>query len=344
MPYRRRAFTLIELLVVIAIIAVLIALLLPAVQSAREAARRAQCTNNLKQIALAMHNYESVHSRLPPGRKGSSWGTWFVFILSQMEQQNVYNAFNFVGNNTVKQGPFDTNFRFFGAANVTVAASRISSFLCPSDVMSNPNDRPFVLAGTTFYATQHNYVANFGNSILLQPAVYPLGAQATDPGAVAFAGAPFTDIGSPFVDTASASTPPPSQGFADYGFNSILDGTSNTMLVSETVIGFNKDSRGFIWWGDGATFETLLPPNSSSPDRVNGGCSYPYQNNPPCTHLTADQILETTFAARSRHTAGGVNTAIADGSVRFVKNAINLAIWRALSTTQGGEIISTDSF
>jgi prepilin-type N-terminal cleavage/methylation domain-containing protein len=340
---RRRGFTLIELLVVIAIIAVLIALLLPAVQSAREAARRAQCTNNLKQIGLAMHNYESVHNKLPPGRKGTSWGTWLVFILPQMEQTAVANAFNFNGNNTVGRGPFDTDFRFFGAVNVTVAATQLNAFLCPSDVMSSPHDRSFVIGGNTFYATQHNYVANFGNSMILQPSVYPIGAQASDPGAVSFGGAPFTDIGSPFVDIASVNFPPPSLGLRDIGFNGILDGTSNTMLVSETVIGFNKDSRGFVWWGDGATYETYLPPNSSAPDRVDGGCSYPYQQNPPCLHLTSAQEIESTFAARSRH-VGGVHTVLADGSVRFVKNSINLNVWRALSTTQGGEIVGSDQY
>src|SRR5215831_17732652 len=95
-----RGFTLIELLVVIAIIAVLIALLLPAVQSAREAARRAQCVNNLKQIGLAMHNYESANSSLPPGIKGSVWGTWLVYVLPFMEQSSMFNAWNYYGNNS----------------------------------------------------------------------------------------------------------------------------------------------------------------------------------------------------------------------------------------------------
>ena len=97
MRYRRPAFTLIELLVVIAIIAVLIALLLPAVQAAREAARRIQCTNNLKQIGLAMHNYHDVNGCLPPGVKGCCWGSWIVYILPYIEQQNMFNAWNSTG-------------------------------------------------------------------------------------------------------------------------------------------------------------------------------------------------------------------------------------------------------
>ena len=97
----RRGFTLIELLVVIAIIAVLIGLLLPAVQAAREAARRAQCVNNLKQVALAVHNYHDTVGTFPPARKGCCWGTWQVFLLPFIEQSAAFNSFNSVGNNAV---------------------------------------------------------------------------------------------------------------------------------------------------------------------------------------------------------------------------------------------------
>jgi len=92
MNRQRRAFTLIELLVVIAIIAVLISLLLPAVQSAREAARRAQCVNNLKQIGLGMHNYHSSFGSFPPGQKSCCWGTWILFMLPYVEQTQLWNA------------------------------------------------------------------------------------------------------------------------------------------------------------------------------------------------------------------------------------------------------------
>src|SRR3954452_3068917 len=98
-PETRRGFTLIELLVVIAIIAVLISLLLPAVQSAREAMRRSQCSNNLKQIGLAMHNYVSVHDAFTPGWKGCCWGTWLIYAMPYLEQQAMYNSWNFAGNN-----------------------------------------------------------------------------------------------------------------------------------------------------------------------------------------------------------------------------------------------------
>src|SRR5215213_6170551 len=130
---QRRGFTLIELLVVIAIIAVLIALLLPAVQAAREAARRAQCVNNLKQIGLAMHNYHDVNGSLPPGIKGCCWGTWILFVLPQIEQQSLFNAWNFGGDLLYYQGIYDAPLRYGGVANLTVSSSRVNAYLCPSD-------------------------------------------------------------------------------------------------------------------------------------------------------------------------------------------------------------------
>src|SRR6267143_242800 len=111
---RRRGFTLIELLVVIAIIAVLIALLLPAVQAARDAARRPQCVNNLKQIGLGMMNYESTNGSLPPGEKGCCWGTWGVFILPYIEQTQLYNAWNTYGSNVPSGGVADSYLRYAG--------------------------------------------------------------------------------------------------------------------------------------------------------------------------------------------------------------------------------------
>jgi len=325
----RRGFTLIELLVVIAIIAVLIALLLPAVQAAREAARRAQCVNNLKQIALAMHNYHDTNNSLPPGRKGCCWGTWQVFVLPQVEQGNNFNAFNFVGSGS---GP-DHPFRYADNTNTTVTFTRFASFTCPSDALSD----------NTSGVTRHNYVVNVGNTTMPQsPNYYGVG----------FAGAPFTDMGAPGYDSVSldpASTPGGTVGFA-----AITDGTSNTMLASESVQGHGRDYRGFTWWGYGASFTTYLPPNSPLPDlsqSLKFDCDITNPLNPPCAqaiNYTSPAPQSTTSlahynAARSRH-PGGLNAAFADGSVKFLKNTINLPVWQALSTTHGGEVISADAY
>ena len=167
MNHRLRGFTLIELLVVIAIIAVLISLLLPAVQSAREAARRAQCTNNLKQVGLAIHNYHDQQGTMPPGVKGCCWGTWLNFVLPYIEGTNLFNAYNFAGNDRYEGLGIQTGqFRYGGAVNTTVTYSRVNTYLCPSD----PNTGN--LPGGGWAVTCHNYVVNFGNTITNQPQYY----------------------------------------------------------------------------------------------------------------------------------------------------------------------------
>ncbi|MHC5538318.1 DUF1559 family PulG-like putative transporter [Singulisphaera rosea] len=335
---RRRGFTLIELLVVIAIIAVLIALLLPAVQAAREAARRAQCVNNLKQLGIGMHNYISSVGTLPQGMNGDAWGTWCNAILPFIEQQPLFNAWNSYGNNMGRPGDVDSPLRYSGECNITVTSSRVSAFYCPSDSNNRVTSGINVnLNGVPTPITSQNYVVNFGNTDM---------EQMTLNGAT-FLMAPFTDIGSPLVDIAGANY---QQRQADgtamttYPVSSISDGLSNTMMVSEAVVGVPGngalDLRGFTWLGPCALFTAYLAPNSTSPDVTFPGlCNYPYAQNPPCT--TADLIWY--LAARSRH-SGGVNVGMCDGSVKFMKNSINLVTWSALSTSQGNEVISADAY
>jgi len=322
MPGRRKGFTLIELLVVIGILAVLSGLLLPAVQSAREAARRAQCTNNLKQIALAMHGYHDVHQVLPPAKKGCCWGTWLVFVLPDLERQPLYNAWNSMGCNApgIPAG-FDTDLRYFGVANRTVTSTWIGTYLCPSDGTNAPISAE--TNGVVSACTSQNYAVNFGNSIQLQ----------VDFQDVRFGGAPLVDMGSPLTDDAQPGKRP-------VGFASLRDGLSSTLLASEVIVGQGRDLRGFSWWGDAAAFETFLAPNSSFPDVLFS----PYYcidspPNPPCAGATS--ALPDNYAARSRH-PGGVDAALADGSVRFLRNSIHIRTWRALSTTQGGELAPSD--
>ena len=163
-----RGFTLIELLVVIAIIAILIALLLPAVQQAREAARRTQCKNNLKQLGLAMHNYHDVHRSFPVGCYSCCWGTWQVAILPYIEQNSLFELYQNSGGNDAT-GP-----RYGAAPNTVVTSTRLKMLTCPSDQENRP-------IGTI---TSHNYAVNFGNTSYSQGTV----------NGVTFGKAPFSSL------------------------------------------------------------------------------------------------------------------------------------------------------
>ncbi len=338
-------FTLIELLVVIAIIAVLIALLLPAVQSAREAARRAQCINNLKQIGLGMHNYQSSNGVLPQGTRGCCWGTWLIPLLPFVEQQALFNAWNNSGNNNAKLSTYPSEglFRYGGPCNITVSSTRVDAYNCPSD---GNNDRTAGVIVLGRSVRSQNYVVNFGNITMQQgsfngavfvPYFMDNGRQ------YAFLGAPFSDIGAPLPDVTAATGQATMGGGVD--FASITDGLSNTMMTSEVVVGVSGatlDLRGFSHWAYAANFTGFLPPNSSKPDwmQSSGYCNYPALNNPPCIG-GADGVV--IIGARSRH-SGGVNVGFCDGSVRFVKNSVSQPTYQALSSSQGGEVVSADSY
>jgi prepilin-type N-terminal cleavage/methylation domain-containing protein/prepilin-type processing-associated H-X9-DG protein len=322
-----RGFTLIELLVVIAIIAVLIALLLPAVQAAREGARRAQCVNNMKQIGLAMHNYHQVNNSFCPGKMNYGWGTWVVFTLQYIEGGTLYNAWNQGSNTTDPNG----NILTYGSkANTTVSYTRIQTYSCPSDI-------PDSLYGTM---PMYNYAVNWGNTNVSQ-------ATQNDPFnskvQVTFGGAPFAD------ETSSSG--------GVFGIQSIIDGTSNTLLASEVVQGqgaaagvsqggqTTNDIRGFVIWGDATGFEALIPPNSTYPDIIytQQHCTYPYSINPPCVGTASPTYPYSLYGSRGRH-PGGVNSLFVDGHVQFIKNSINIQNWRALATTRMGEVISSDAY
>jgi prepilin-type N-terminal cleavage/methylation domain-containing protein/prepilin-type processing-associated H-X9-DG protein len=349
MKYRHRGFTLIELLVVIAIIAVLIALLLPAVQSAREAARRAQCTNNLKQVGLAMHNYHDSQGTLPPGVKGCCWGTWLNFILPYIEGGNLFNAYNYAGNDQYEnlglQGNGKPGFRYGDAANTTVTYRRVSSYLCPSD----PNNLNLP-GGAGWAVTCHNYVANFGNTITNQPSLY-----AWNNIKVPFLGAPFTDMGAPDADITISNQKAATAGTVN--FSGIPDGLSNTMMTSEILVGQGWNLHGFSWWGYAPQFTGLYPPNSSQPDVMQSASYCSIKNggfNPQgvtCVGATGTTSTGGLYSGglgmnnipRSKH-PGGVNAGMCDGSVRFIKNSVYIYTFQALSSAKGGEVISSDSY
>ncbi|HXG11878.1 MAG TPA: DUF1559 domain-containing protein [Gemmataceae bacterium] len=331
----RRGFTLIELLVVIAIIAILIALLLPAVQKVREAANRSQCSNNLKQLGIAIHNYENNYGKLPPGVGpfGCCWGTWMMYILPYLEQDNMFKLYRNLGGNDT------TGERYNGpnnAANVT--RNRLKVLTCPSD-------RPNAPIGGGI--TSHNYALNYGNTSFFQ----------TDLGTVRFGGAPFRCYPPSWILPSARQSQMSGQYtqnhpdhdqfglYTDLGpagqpqvpLVQITDGTSNTLMAAEVIQGQGTDLRGFAWWGGGSGFTTFSPPNANEPDMIMGGNCDAARTGAPCTTISTN-ARPRMMASRSRH-PGGVHAAFCDGHVSFIRNAIDIQIWRALSTTQGGEIV-----
>ena len=301
----RRGFTLIELLVVIAIIAILIGLLLPAVQKVREAANRAACASNLKQLSLAVHNHHDASGWFPPGTaSGCCWGTWQMYVLPYIEQDNAFRRYRNLGGTDASGRALSGNpnnpLRY--GNNTAVTTLRLKVLTCPSDTPNTPINR----------LTSHNYAVNYGNTTYNQRSSFR---------GVRFGGAPFGLAGKKVR-------------IAD-----ITDGTSTTMLFGEVLQGIGRDLRGFTWWGDASGFETYLPPNAAGPDAIYTQvyCVNRPELNLPC--VVSSSSYPILFGARSRH-AGGVQVGMGDGSVRFIPNTININIWRALSTTRGSEVVS----
>jgi len=321
----RFGFTLIELLVVIAIIAVLIALLLPAVQAAREAARRSQCTNNLKQIGIAVHNYHDVNGSFPPGGIASgaccnapNFTTWTISILPHMEAGPLVNAYNFSLPNDM------------GEENTTVTRSFVNTFTCPSDLNTERLETPASFGGgatTTLQYAPGSYRTVGGASI---PDVS--GDAYWDNGSVTGQGAraPMNWRGAMHVIRID------NDQLGVESMASILDGTSNTMMVSE-FHNRNNNRRRTFW----AYTYTSYNNSTATPYTFALGADYNACVTASNEALGIDNPCKRGFG--SLH-SGGFNALKADGSVIFVKNTVNLrGVFMPLATIQGGEIISSDT-
>jgi len=342
----RRGFTLIELLVVIAIIAVLIALLLPAVQAAREAARRAQCVNNMKQLGLAVHNYNGIQNIFPanlylhPNYSSAaySWNnsSWIVMILPQMEQQALYNAtnFNFMwGTNQI--GNWSAT--YLGNQNMTVRQTVINSLLCPSDP-SPATDTTNADEINTSLAAGTSYVGNLGDNCLACAPGNTLVSFCASQGYNCRG----NQLGDPLTNTVGVPGTPTGSGIfwrEDQGvpLSAITDGTSNTFLAGEQIM---KVTQWNAWVeANQCVGSTALPLNYIAPGVTISG------NGSSVIATGASDVGSWThwYSFRSMHPGGG-NFLMCDGSVKFVKNSINMATYQALSTRGQGEVIDASAY
>jgi prepilin-type N-terminal cleavage/methylation domain-containing protein/prepilin-type processing-associated H-X9-DG protein len=351
-------FTLIELLVVIAIIGVLIALLLPAVQQAREAARRNQCLNNLKQIGLALHNYHDAFNILPPGARRSrdgvgnieAWGSWSIhsMLLPYLDQAETANRLNYDANSYRDDGSPACN----GRTNWTAMTTRISGFLCPSDPtrgvgtyggFRNPGNNYLGCNGDTtrwgtgdardsrglFWVDSNVNFDQIGdglkNTIAFSERLKGNNSLQLKTRAHIFARGPAWPSGQSRVPVFVN----PITLFDAYvtACNALRDGVYKG-TTTPTGDYFRGHSGRF--WENGmntySTFNTIHTPNSNNADCYEGGCG-----EFDCSGI---------YSANSQH-PGGVNTLLADGSVQFYGDSIDRAVWWALGSRAGNETISS---
>ena len=313
------AFTLVELLVVIAIIGVLVALLLPSVQAAREAARRMQCTNNLKQIALALHNYHDANHILPPGAPGAGYihnHTWIEMLFPFIEQQAIHDRINFkVGNST--------------APNPSVLNGFTAPLLiCPTDpdagLMDNQREAPYLPGGAGTFSLGQSYppsggplemnLCSFGNIGEYNCQSQRGGATRWDYLGLPSAGAPGMFAGGPVA----------------YRFKDCTDGTSKTLLVGETLPIYSTFMMYFSGHMNVAT--TNPPPNYH---RICPGC--PTQPCPKAPLTRFGECYACMGGFMSEH-AGGFNAAFADASVHFIAEEIDYRLYQYLGDKKDGKI------
>jgi prepilin-type N-terminal cleavage/methylation domain-containing protein/prepilin-type processing-associated H-X9-DG protein len=337
---RRLAFTLVELLVVIAIIGVLVAMLLPAVQAAREAARRMSCQNNLKQVGLAMHNYESALTVYPPSfciipgtvLSGNN-GSWSAQgrIMPYIEQGNAYDL---VKLHVAWDDPVNRS--------TGVPVMRISMYRCPSEV----NTQHRVDAAGANYTTPLNYAFNFGTWLVHNPATQQGGDGAMFVNS-RLTPASFLDGLSNTLCASEAKTftsylrNTADPGAAPPAATTAFQGMSGQLKLGPAL----NDNTGHTEWCDGRVhhsgFTTVFTPNTKVP-YDSGGRTYDIDYSSRQEGQSATQPTYAAITARSYHSGGIVNAVLMDGSVRTINKTIAPPVWRALGSRDGGETLSQE--